>query len=48
METLQELFEEILQNYLSYPVIGVKLIKKKLDDAGIILTSSQEKDLEKN
>ena len=47
MDTLQKVFEKEMQNAFSFPVIGVKLIKRRLEEKGVFLNKKQTKELEK-
>lgn len=48
MDTLQKIFEKTLEDSFSFPVVGVKLIKRQLEKKGIVLTNKQIDELEKN
>jgi len=41
MDTLQKLFEKTIQDSLTFPIVGAKLIKKQMEKKGIILTEKQ-------
>jgi len=47
MDTLQKMFEKQIQDAFSFPVIGVKLIKRQLEKKGVFLNKKQTKELEK-
>jgi hypothetical protein len=47
MDTLQKIFEKELQDAFTFPVVGVKLIKRQLEKKGVILNKKQTDELEK-
>ena len=47
MDTLQKIFVKELQDSLTFPVVGTKLIRRQMEKKGIILTENQVDELEK-
>lgn len=47
MDTLQKKFKKELQDSLTFPVVGTKLIRRQMEKKGIILTENQVDELEK-
>jgi len=47
MDTLQKMFDKIVEDSLSFPIVGTKLIKRQLEKKGVVLTEKQIDELEK-
>lgn len=47
METIHQLFLKLLNKYLSFPIVGAKLIEQRLEKKGLVLTASQLAEIEK-
>jgi hypothetical protein len=46
MDTLQKIFEKVLQDSFTFPAVGAKLIRRQLEKKGVILTEKQVDELE--
>jgi hypothetical protein len=47
MDTLQKIFEKVINDSFTFPVVGAKLIRRQLKKKGIVLTEKQKDELEK-